>query len=169
MLPWYMGEGTRIYDRHEQLLAVFNRACDDELPKDPELYWEIVGAVWKNTEFPCYQYEAWYYIFSQSPGPNRYTQEWLKQPQTVYRGIDKAHIDRDCDWSWTTDRSKAEWFASRNSRCLGLNDPFVREFDCSKDTYRVWCVFEDDPENEVLLWSPTAIQLLNDFEECQYA
>jgi hypothetical protein len=150
---WWQGEGNRWYDRHEQLEAVFTRAYSYALPEDPEEYWKIVGEVWKLTEFPCYQIEAWSTIFSESPGPNRYTTEWLKNPQTVYRGIDKAHLEIDCDWSWTTDKNQAEWFANRNSRCLGLKEPFVKEFDCSKDTYRVWCVFENDPENEVLLWS----------------
>jgi hypothetical protein len=175
MLPWYIGSGDRFYDRHEQLEAVFTRACFDDLPKDPEEYWKIVGEVWKRTEYPHLQIEAWLSIFSLSPGPNRYTQEWLKNPKVVYRGMNEAYQDIDCDWSWTADYQKAEWFAYRDYEVMNKihpelsHAPLIKQFDCGSDTYRVWCVFEDDTENEVLLWSPIARDVLECYKENQYA
>jgi hypothetical protein len=47
--------------------------------------------------------------------------------------------------------------------------PLIKQFDCGSDTYRVWCVFEDDTENEVLLWSPIARDVLECYKENQYA
>lgn len=157
-LPWYIGNGHIFYDRYQQLEALFDRAYDDKLPKNPERYWDIIGEVWKRTECPHHQYVAWFDIFSLTPGVNSYTKEWLKDPKIVYRGINKNYLDVDFDWSWTTDRDKAEWFANR----FGCTDPLVLEFDTRKDPYRVWCVFEDDPENEVLLWSPRAGEYYED-------
>lgn len=156
-LEWYEGKGHYIYDRHQQLEVLFDRACCDKLPKNPEKYWEAVGSVWKLTELPYLQNEAWYTIFSCTPGPNRYTKKWLKNPKKVYRGIDKQYAEQDCDWAWTTNQQKAKWFSMR----FPWQIPEVKEFDCSTDTYRVWHVFEDsDPESEVILWSPTARELL---------
>lgn len=155
-LPWWIGKGNRFYDRHEQLETLFyNTELLATLP--PEEYWKIVGEVWKRTEFPHHQCEAWYGIFSETPGLNTYTKKWLETPRVVYRGIDSAYQTIDCDWSWTTDRDRAEWF----SRRFGCEQPLVLEFDTSKDPHRVWCVFEDDPENEVLLWSPRAVDMVN--------
>jgi len=152
-LQWYEGKDRYIYDRHEQLEVLFDRALDDKLPKNPEKYWEAVGTVWKLTELPHYQIQAWHVIFSCSPGPNRYTKKWLKNPKKVYRGINKEYADQDCDWAWTTSLEQAKWF----SRRFRHNNPLVKEFDCSTDTYRVLHVFEDDdPESEIILWSPTA-------------
>ena len=153
-MNWWIGKGKRFYDRHEQLEVLFDRACHRDLPEDPEEYWKIVGEVWKRTELPYLQTEAWITIFSETPGPNLYTKDWLKNPKIVYRGIDKTFADKDYDWSWTTDIDKAKWFSKR----FNCETPAVKEFDCSKDPYRVWCVFDDDPENEVLLWSPQAVE-----------
>jgi len=155
-LPWWIGEGNRWYDRDEQLEAVFTVACSNALPEDPELFWQIVGEVWKRTEFPHHQVEAWETIFSQSPGPNKYTQEWLKNPLKLYRGIDASYQDTDCDWSWTTDYDKADWF----SRRFDWHKPEIKEVDCALDLDRVLCVFEDDTEHEVLLFSRTARELV---------
>jgi hypothetical protein len=143
-------------DRQEELEVLFQQACNDTLPKNPELYWEIVSEVWKRIEFPHMQYEAWYEIFSQSPGPNSFTKKWLKDSKIVYRGRNKLFAYRDTDWSWTTDYQKAKWFATRF-----CDTPEIIVFDCSKDPSRVWCVFENDTENEVLLWSPTVADMIN--------
>jgi hypothetical protein len=153
-LKWYEGKDRYIYGRHEQLEVLFDRALNDELPKDPEEYWEAVGTVWKLTELPSNQIEAWLNIFSNSPGPTRYTEEWLKNPKKVYRGINKEYANQDCDWAWTTDLKQAKWFSTRFGTI-----PEVKEFDCSTDTYRVLHVFEDDTESEVILWSPSAYDL----------
>lgn len=159
-LPWWIGSGNRFHDRHEQLETLsYNTTLLAKLT--PEEYWNIVGQVWKRTEFPHYNYEAWYYIFSETPGVNAYTKKWLETPRIVYRGIDAAYHDRDCDWSWTTDRDKAEWFSKR----FPWQQPRILEFDTSKDPGRVWCAFEDDSENEVLLWSPRAVDLVYDDEQ----
>lgn len=155
-LAWWRGSGTRFYDRHEQLQVLFyNTGPLAALP--PEEYWQIVGEVWKRTEFPHHQYQAWYEIFAETPGQNAYTRQWLQSPQRVYRGIDAAYSRCDCDWSWTTDRDQAEWFSKR----FGCGQPVVLEFDCALDPDRVLCVFEDDTENEVLLWSPRVVDMVN--------
>jgi len=168
-IPWWIGTITpdnklKIYDRQEQLEQLFDRAYMSKLSKNPERYWTIVGEVWKRTEFPCFQAEAWLDVFSATPGVNAYTRLWLKNPQRVYRGRNAEYASCDCDWSWTTDLDKAWWFARR----FGSKHAEVIEFDTRSDPSRVWCVFENDPENEVLLWSPTAYEFVHypeDFEE----
>lgn len=156
-MDWYIGKNGRYYDRLEQLDVLVERAYYDDLPKDPEEYWQAVGTVWKRTEFPYHNVEAWYEIFSKTPGPNQFTKDWLQNPKTVYRGYDKKYENVDCDWSWSTDKNQADWFAQR-FEILG-NSPSVKQFDTAKDKARVWCVFEDDPESEVLLWSPMAYNI----------
>jgi hypothetical protein len=157
-LSWWIGKDNIFYDRHQQLEILFERAFYNDLPKDPELFWQIVGEVWKRTEMPYCQVEAWYTIFSLSPGVNSYTKKWLENPKVVYRGIDANFSNYDFDWSWTNDFEKAQWFSKRFS----WHDPKILKFDCAKDIDRVWCVFEDDPENEVLLWSPNACSFVNE-------
>ena len=99
---WWLGKqmpngNFYFYDRHQQLEVLFTKAWKDELPEDPEEYWNIVSAVWQRTEFPRNQVEAWHDIFNVNPGPNKATQEWLKNPKMLYRGYQDDLPDYD--WS----------------------------------------------------------------------
>tara|TARA_X000001382_G_scaffold29243_2_gene18687 strand:+ start:199 stop:756 length:558 start_codon:yes stop_codon:yes gene_type:complete len=164
---WWLGKrmpdgGFYFYDRHQQLEVLFTKAWKDELPKDPEEYWNIVSAVWQRTEFPRNQVEAWHDIFNVNPGPNKATQEWLKNPKMLYRGYQDDLPDYD--WSWTTDKEKAEWFANRFKASNTFDQKGkVKSFDPVDNRWffdRVMCVMEGD-EKEVLLWSHIASQRVN--------
>tara|TARA_R100000742_G_C4271466_1_gene90407 strand:+ start:467 stop:1003 length:537 start_codon:yes stop_codon:yes gene_type:complete len=154
-------QGFYFYDRNKQLEVLFDAAYDDDLPKDPEQYWNIVSEVWQRTEFPYKNVEAWHTIFSNTPGINKHTQEWLKSPQMLYRGYD-GNCKLDYDWSWTTDKDKAIWFANRFAK-VSKTKPMIKQFDPNTDPYKVWCAFESKFEGEVLLWSPTAVESVNEF------
>ena len=167
---WWLGKQKSTYfhhyDRHEQLEVLYAAAFDDALPKDPEEFWQIVGQVWTRTEHPRNQIEAWSTVFGCSPGLNKATQEWIKQPKQLYRGY--LHILPDYDWSWTTDKDKAQWFADRYKKAPSLwINPRVKEFDPSTDIHRVMCVIGGS-ESEVLMWSPTASDRSNYFDEEEF-
>jgi len=153
---WWLGNGYIAYDRHQQLEVLFDRAYHEELPKDPEEYWDIVSQVWTRTEFPHHQIDAWETIFETNPGPNKYTQDWLKNPQPLYRGFGKIYENVDCDWSWTTDKEKAIWFANRLKAITG--EPVVQT---TQDYSRVMYVCPNNYESEVLLWSNKASRILD--------
>lgn len=82
-------------------------------------YWELLGELWTDTEFPRQHGLArWMHLFGRmTPGKERLMREedravYVKLPDaiTVYRGSWK---DCESGLSWTTDRQRAEWFARR--------------------------------------------------------
>jgi hypothetical protein len=139
-----------LYDRHQQFETLWNAICDDAMPDDPELWWEIVTDVWQYTEHPRQQAEAWTEIFAQNPGHNAATVEWLKAPKTLYRGFQNTL--KDYAWSWTVDKEQAHWFANRYSGSQVYDqNPAVKQIPVSKlDPKSVLCAMTDY-EGEVLL------------------
>jgi len=159
---WWLGKEmdnkVRWYDRHEQLVVLFDAVTDDVMPEDPEAWWTIVKQVWERTEGACFQTEAWYTIFNAHPDINSSTKEFIKNIPTLYRGITAETAKKDTGWSWTTDRNKAEWFAHRNA-LFTSGTPLVLE--CNPNPTDVLCYIEDSDEGEVILFNKNASYYVN--------
>lgn len=95
------------------------------LARDPKQYWDMVGAVWVDSENIHETFSAWHRLWS-APMPGRehcMDEEELAElaalPEeiVVYRGV--GHAAARQGLSWTTDKERAEWFANRFSGVRG--------------------------------------------------
>jgi hypothetical protein len=83
-------------------------------------YWEILGAVWIDSENIWQNKQEWLLALSSPRKEKKYLMNptdrkalrELPDELRVYRGIDKDKGDPD-GFSWTLSRAKAEWFADR--------------------------------------------------------
>lgn len=86
--------------------------------------YSVISAVWTDTETVHDDWETWVYIWTEveaakgSDGSHELMTEdegrfFAKLPSrfVVYRGFNVE--EGECGWSWTLDRTKAEWFARR--------------------------------------------------------
>lgn len=74
-------------------------------------YWDIVDYVWTDSESPSVNLNVWESIFkinkSSNPTLKTKTVKTMDSVVTVYRGGDEKGL------SWTLDKEKAAWFATR--------------------------------------------------------
>lgn len=86
--------------------------------KDPAQWWEIVSGIWTDSENIWQEMERWEGIFESAPegdpmdDEERKVFDALPDEITIYRGT-CAPDGIGSGMSWTLDRDKAEWFATR--------------------------------------------------------
>jgi hypothetical protein len=90
---------------------------------DPKLYWELVSAVWTESENIWQNLDNWTDLWSFYHLKDRHevmdederaALEALPDRVTVYRGV--TRYSRRNGLSWTLDQEKATWFANRFKR-----------------------------------------------------
>lgn len=98
----------------------------DHFMANPRTFWDLVGRVWIDTEFPHnYQTEWSELLIAQMPYREYMMDEvereaFSKLPNhiTVWRGVSASDEDEAREWiaegfSWTRNEAKAKWFAGR--------------------------------------------------------
>ena len=129
----------------------------------PEEYWPLLGDVWIDTE------NQWQYIdeLSDLLAADLPSRELIMQEDeraslaampdeiTIYRGYQVGKNEGGL--SWTTDRSRAEWFAGRLA--LEGDEPAVMEAVVNKND--VVAFFSRRGENEIVLSRPPRIKTEN--------
>lgn len=121
------GDWERYVFLHERpyRFGALEEAVNDGLDDDPTLYWKIVGRVWTDSENIHEHFDAWHELWSREmPGrelamndEERAALAALPDEFPIWRGV--THRDAVPGLSWTTDRSRAEWFARRFSSMEG--------------------------------------------------
>lgn len=146
-----------LHERPYRLQAFLD--VSDEMSNDD--YWSILGDIWTDTENQWQNIDDWQMLL-ESDRPNReliMTEdersqlEKLPEVITIYRGYQRGKNDNGL--SWTTDRSKADWFARRLAR--EDDDPAVAERQINKKD--VVAFFSRRGENEIVLSRPPDIRI----------
>lgn len=108
-----------IYERAYRVNGFYEVVAQGLIPTDKE-YWRVLSQVYIDTENLYQNYDIWEkLLFCSRPDNENFMndhelEEFNKLPEEIiiYRGT------RDNNWqgfSWTTDKSKAAWFANRFS------------------------------------------------------
>lgn len=113
--------------RFEALTA----AVELGVTENPQVYWELVGNIWTDSENIHENFDEWEMLWSEPvPGRESIMDEderaalaALPDMVTIYRGV--AHEDAMAGLSWTTDRAKALWFARRYKFKGDDYDPYL--------------------------------------------
>lgn len=92
---------------------------------DDDVYWEMVGSVWTDSENIVQCRETWHELLGASRASREYimneeerdTLAKLTSPLMIYRGFSYEGGERGA--SWTHSKDKAEWFARRFGGVVG--------------------------------------------------
>jgi hypothetical protein len=128
-------------------------------------FWKCVGMVWIDSENLWQNYDTWLELW-ECGRPQRWRcmdkEEWqalkyLSNELEIFRGVHGEGLKSDdLGMSWTLDKKKAEWFASRyNNHHIGKGKGKVLQGTIRKKN--VFAYFTGRNENEVVV-DPCAIE-----------
>ncbi|AYR03157.1 hypothetical protein SEA_OCTOBIEN14_9 [Gordonia phage Octobien14] len=118
-------------------------------------YWELVGAVWTNTENAWECASVWRHLWGSSRPMrgNAMSEEdhhalrvEMGDELTIYRGHDASYADSEFGLSWTLSYDKAVWFAGR----FGAAAPSVVKGTVNTDD--VLAFFTNRGEQEIVVF-----------------
>ena len=112
------------------------------LIEDAEQHASLVRQVWVDTEFPHHNVRRWNFILGETAPlhfmdtDDKMAYDALSDIVTLYRGTDQDELDiyaasGRAGLSWTTDESRAKWFAERFAGSTG-KQPIVMRQTCPK-------------------------------------
>jgi hypothetical protein len=115
--------------RSDAFMRIKSRLTDEQ-------YWDLLSEIWIDSENIRQNQRRWINLLrAKRPGREHMMNEadrdaLAAMPDTL--SVFQGHTDeRDDGWSWTLDRSKAEWFAHRFAQ-LEEADPVLSFGTCSK-------------------------------------
>lgn len=94
-------------DLHKSRWPQFALHCCQHYDIDLRQRQRMIEWAWSMTEFPSNNAKLWRELWLQHYKPRRGIARIIREPIKVYRGGTAK------GWSWTRDRSVAEWFANR--------------------------------------------------------
>lgn len=141
--------------------------------EDDATYWRLLASLWIDTENLWQNVDLWReFLDADRPGRTEYLMdddadrtmfEHVPDMLTVYRGVCIDDLDDDSGLSWTSDETRAEWFARRFASVRG-DEPTVLVGTVNKGD--VIATFAGRGEEEVVVLPEhvtiTAVKRLDD-------